>query len=93
MEKDVIFETAERYVRSTGKSIFLTGRAGTGKTTFLKYVAESISKRYVILAPTGVAAINAGGTTIHSFFPAATVSLSARCQGADNGVSAAREVS
>ena len=68
MEKDVIFETAERYVRSTGKSIFLTGRAGTGKTTFLKYVAESISKRYVILAPTGVAAINAGGTTIHSFF-------------------------
>ena len=68
MENDVIFETAERYVRSTGKSIFLTGRAGTGKTTFLKYVAESISKRYVILAPTGVAAINAGGTTIHSFF-------------------------
>lgn len=68
MEKDAIFETAERYVRYTGKSIFLTGRAGTGKTTFLKYIAQSISKRFVILAPTGVAAINAGGSTIHSFF-------------------------
>lgn len=68
MEKDSIFETAERYVRFTGRSIFLTGKAGTGKTTFLKYITRSISKRYVILAPTGVAAINAGGTTIHSFF-------------------------
>ena len=68
MEKDAIFETAERYVKYTGKSVFLTGRAGTGKTTFLKYIAQTISKRFVILAPTGVAAINAGGTTIHSFF-------------------------
>lgn len=68
MERDQIFETAERYVRLTGKSVFLTGRAGTGKTTFLKYIAETVSKRFVVLAPTGVAAINAGGTTIHSFF-------------------------
>lgn len=68
MEKDTIFETAERYIRYTGKSVYLTGKAGTGKTTFLKYITQSISKRYVILAPTGVAAINAGGTTIHSFF-------------------------
>ena len=68
MEKDKIFETAERYVKYTGKSIFLTGSAGTGKTTFLKYVAETTSKHFVVLAPTGVAAINAGGTTIHSFF-------------------------
>lgn len=68
IEKDQIFETAERYVKLTGKSIFLTGRAGTGKTTFLKHIAETISKRFVVLAPTGVAAINAGGTTIHSFF-------------------------
>ena len=66
--KDSIFETAERYVRSTGKSVFLTGKAGTGKTTFLKYLTRNISKRFVVLAPTGVAAINAGGTTIHSFF-------------------------
>ncbi len=68
MEKDAIFETAERYVRFTGRSIFLTGKAGTGKTTFLKYITKNISKRFVILAPTGVAAINAGGSTIHSFF-------------------------
>ena len=68
MEKDVIFETAERYVKGTGKSVFLTGKAGTGKTTFLKYITSTVGKRYVVLAPTGVAAINAGGTTIHSFF-------------------------
>ena len=66
--KDSIFETAERYVRCTDKSVFLTGKAGTGKTTFLKYLTRNISKRFVVLAPTGVAAINAGGTTIHSFF-------------------------
>ena len=68
MEKDEIFLTAERYVKYTGKSIFLTGRAGTGKTTFLRYVAQTLTKRFVILAPTGVAAVTAGGTTIHSFF-------------------------
>ena len=59
---------AERYVNCTGRSVFLTGKAGTGKTTFLKYIAQSTMKRFVILAPTGVAAINAGGSTIHSFF-------------------------
>ena len=68
MEKDEIFLMAERYVRGTGRSVFLTGRAGTGKTTFLKYITETVSKRFVVLAPTGVAAINAGGSTIHSFF-------------------------
>lgn len=68
MEKDRIFETAERYVNSTGKSVFLTGKAGTGKTTFLKYITRTTTKRFVVLAPTGVAAINAGGSTIHSFF-------------------------
>ena len=68
MEKDDIFLMAERYVRGTGRSVFLTGRAGTGKTTFLKYITENIGKRFVVLAPTGVAAINAGGSTIHSFF-------------------------
>lgn len=68
MEKDVIFETAERYVKATGRSVFLTGKAGTGKTTFLKYITETTTKRFVVLAPTGVAAINAGGSTIHSFF-------------------------
>lgn len=68
IEKDKIFELAERYVNCTGRSVFLTGKAGTGKTTFLKYIAQSTLKRFVILAPTGVAAINAGGSTIHSFF-------------------------
>ena len=68
MEKDEIFELAERYVICTGKSVFLTGKAGTGKTTFLKYLTSTTTKRFVVLAPTGVAAINAGGSTIHSFF-------------------------
>ena len=68
MNKDHLFELAENYVSHTGISVFLTGRAGTGKTTFLKYIVENTPKRCVVLAPTGVAAINAGGVTIHSFF-------------------------
>ena len=59
---------AERYVVETGVSIFLTGKAGTGKTTFLHNIVETCHKRSVVVAPTGVAAINAGGVTIHSFF-------------------------
>ena len=61
-------QRAERIVEQTGTHLFLTGRAGTGKTTFLKRLCESTSKRLVVLAPTGIAAINAGGSTIHSFF-------------------------
>jgi len=61
-------ELAEQYVNNTGISIFLTGKAGTGKTTFLKRIVANMRKRSVVLAPTGVAAINAGGVTIHSFF-------------------------
>lgn len=61
-------ELAERYVMETGVSIFLTGKAGTGKTTFLHNIVEKCHKRSVVVAPTGVAAINAGGVTIHSFF-------------------------
>jgi hypothetical protein len=68
MNKDHLFELAEKYISETGISVFLTGRAGTGKTTFLKYIVENTPKRCVVLAPTGVAAINAGGVTIHSFF-------------------------
>lgn len=67
LKKDEIFELAEKYVCNTGVSVFLTGKAGTGKTTFLKYIVGATSKRCVVLAPTGVAAINAGGVTIHSF--------------------------
>jgi len=59
---------AYQFVENTGRNIFLTGRAGTGKTTFLKSLKNNISKRMIVVAPTGVAAINAGGVTIHSFF-------------------------
>ena len=68
IEKDERFTLAERYVEETGVSVFLTGKAGTGKTTFLKEIARKTSKRFAVVAPTGVAAINAGGVTIHSFF-------------------------
>ncbi|MCC6723772.1 MAG: AAA family ATPase, partial [Saprospiraceae bacterium] len=61
-------ELAFDYVRNTNKNIFLTGKAGTGKTTFLHQLKTEGHKRMVIVAPTGVAAINAGGMTIHSFF-------------------------
>lgn len=59
---------AWRIVEETGANLFLTGRAGTGKTTFLRKLRETTAKRMVVLAPTGVAAINAHGTTLHSFF-------------------------
>lgn len=62
------FNNAAEFVRHTDKLVYLTGKAGTGKTTFLKYIKETTNKNTVILAPTGVAAINAGGVTIHSFF-------------------------
>jgi hypothetical protein len=59
---------AEDYVKHTASHIFLTGKAGTGKTTFLHKLKENAAKRMIITAPTGVAAINAGGVTLHSFF-------------------------
>lgn len=68
MEGNIELNTAWEFVDKTGKSVFLTGKAGTGKTTFLKRVVEESKKRVVVVAPTGIAAINAGGVTIHSFF-------------------------
>ena len=68
MEYNNELRTAWEFVENTGRSIFLTGKAGTGKTTFLRTVAERSKKRSIIVAPTGIAAINAGGVTIHSFF-------------------------
>lgn len=59
---------AWQFIANTGMSVFLTGKAGTGKTTFLRELRQQLPKRMVVLAPTGVAAINAGGQTIHSFF-------------------------
>ena len=62
------FDLAVQYVCQTDKPIFLTGKAGTGKTTFLRYIREHCPKKMAVVAPTGVAAINAGGVTMHSFF-------------------------
>ena len=62
-----IFQKAVSFVRDTNENLFLTGKAGTGKTTFLKYIRTQTDKQCAVVAPTGVAAINAGGETIHSF--------------------------
>ena len=62
------FALASRLINHSNKNIFLTGKAGTGKTTFLRYIQENTHKKTVVVAPTGIAAINAGGVTIHSFF-------------------------
>jgi len=67
-EHNTLFQLAADYVQFTNENIFLTGKAGTGKTTFLRYIKDHSGKQCAIVAPTGVAAINAGGTTIHSFF-------------------------
>jgi hypothetical protein len=62
------WQDALQIINYTRRSLFLTGKAGTGKSTFLRYVADNTKKKHVILAPTGIAAINAGGSTLHSFF-------------------------
>lgn len=61
-------QKAIQIIQFTNNSLFLTGKAGTGKSTFLRYIAATTKKKYVVLAPTGIAAINAGGSTLHSFF-------------------------
>ena len=68
MENNPELQLAWQFIENTGIHLFLTGKAGTGKTTFLRRLKEQSPKRMVILAPTGIAAINAGGVTIHSFF-------------------------
>jgi hypothetical protein len=67
-QPNTLFNLATRVINHTGKHLFLTGRAGTGKTTFLKHIRQTTPKKTVVVAPTGVAAINAGGVTMHSFF-------------------------
>jgi len=62
------FETAENFINYTNTPLFLTGKAGTGKTTFLRHIIRTTPKNCVVIAPTGVAAMNAGGVTIHSMF-------------------------
>lgn len=65
---NVEFRQVLELITNTSSSVFLTGRAGTGKSTFLRYICEHTLKNYVVLAPTGIAALNAKGVTIHSFF-------------------------
>jgi hypothetical protein len=65
---NILFQLAVELVNHSSKNLFLTGKAGTGKTTFLKHIRKNCQKEMAVVAPTGVAAINAGGVTIHSFF-------------------------
>jgi hypothetical protein len=67
-ENNAIFQLAADFVNQTSEHVFLTGKAGTGKTTFLKYIQQHTHKNAIVAAPTGVAAINAGGVTLHSLF-------------------------
>ena len=62
------YQALRRMIEQTDASVFLTGRAGTGKSTFLRHIIAGTSKECVVLAPTGVAAVNVGGQTLHSFF-------------------------
>lgn len=67
-EKNKIIKIASKFINSTHSPIFLTGRAGTGKTTFLRQISQQTHKNTIITAPTGIAALNAGGVTLHSLF-------------------------
>jgi energy-coupling factor transporter ATP-binding protein EcfA2 len=67
-QENTIASIASKFINNTNKNVFLTGKAGTGKTTFLKHIIKHTYKNAVIVAPTGIAAINAGGVTIHSLF-------------------------
>lgn len=68
VERNELFDLAFRFITETREPVFLTGKAGTGKTTFLKFLREHTTKNMLVAAPTGVAAINAGGVTLHSLF-------------------------
>jgi hypothetical protein len=67
-KSNLFFQLAADFINQTSEHLFLTGKAGTGKTTFLKYIREHTHKKTIVAAPTGVAAVNAGGTTLHSLF-------------------------
>lgn len=65
---NIEFQNAWKLISYTKRSVFLTGKAGTGKSTFLRHICKTTKKKYVVLAPTGIAAVNVGGMTMHSFF-------------------------
>ncbi|MBQ3961232.1 MAG: AAA family ATPase, partial [Muribaculaceae bacterium] len=62
------FQHVWNLIKNTHRSVFMTGKAGTGKSTFLRYICANTKKTHVVLAPTGIAAVNVGGQTLHSFF-------------------------
>ncbi len=62
------FQNVMRLIDTTSRSVFMTGKAGTGKSTFLKHITANTTKKHIVLAPTGIAAVNVGGQTLHSFF-------------------------
>lgn len=72
------FQDALNLIQYTRQSVFLTGKAGTGKSTFLRYICEHTKKKHVVLAPTGIAAINAGGKHAAQFLRTAVLSSAAR---------------
>jgi DNA replication protein DnaC len=65
---NIEFQTALELIQDTNQSFFLTGKAGTGKSTFLNHIVETVAKNFIVVAPTGIAAVNVSGVTIHSFF-------------------------
>ena len=65
---NIKFQTALKFIQETNQTFFLTGKAGTGKSTFLKHIVETVAKSFIVVAPTGIAAVNVNGVTIHSFF-------------------------
>ncbi len=65
---NVEFQQVLKLINYTRQSVFMTGKAGSGKSTFMRYITNNTKKRHIVLAPTGIAAVNAGGTTLHSFF-------------------------
>ena len=67
-QNNIVFKQAAAFINQTSQNLFLTGKAGTGKTTFLKYIKENCYKKMAVTAPTGIAAMNAGGTTLHALF-------------------------
>ncbi|WP_207428175.1 helix-turn-helix domain-containing protein [Pedobacter sp. SYSU D00535] len=86
MPKNIELELAYNFVQYTDRNVFLTGKAGTGKTTFLHHLKKTTAKRMAVVAPTGVAAINAGGVTIHSFFQMPFGPFIAKSLNANNGI-------
>jgi len=82
------FQDIWKLISYTRQSVFMTGKAGTGKSTFLRYIVENTKKKTVVLAPTGIAAVNAGGVTLQLVLPPAAEAVAPRRSGANDAQSA-----